>query len=115
MDLDAFRAPGGRMQGALTTAMPCASSRMTQRSRRPAAAETLRGAADCVAYPRCCGLDVSLWIRLRPCALIRSQAACAATEPITRSGSSEAQAGNTADGRLSAISGDCLSLPNLLL
>jgi hypothetical protein len=53
MDLDAFRVPGSRMQGASTTAMPCASSRMTQRSRRSAAAETLRGAAGCVAYPRC--------------------------------------------------------------
>ncbi|MEJ2744311.1 MAG: hypothetical protein P8123_01285 [bacterium] len=79
MDLDAFRAPGGRMQGA--------SSRMTQRSRWLAAAETLRDAAGCIASLRYCGLDVSLWIRHRPCALSRSQAAGVATEPITRPGS----------------------------
>ncbi len=87
MDLDAFRAPGGRMQGASTKAMPCASSRMTQRRRWPSAAETLRAAAGCVASLRCRGLDVSLWIRLRPCALSRSQAACGAPEPITRTDS----------------------------
>jgi len=90
MDLDAFRAPGGHKQGASTKAMSRASSsRKTQRGRWPSAAETLRAAAGCVASPRCRGLDVSLWIRLRPCALIRSQAPGGASEPITRTGSRE--------------------------
>jgi len=87
MDLDAFRAPGGQVQGAATKAMPCASSRRPQRRRWPPAAETLWAAAGCVAALRCCGLEVPLWVRLRPRALIRSQTTGGASEPITRTGS----------------------------
>ena len=58
MDLDAFRAPGGRMQGTATKAMSCPSSRKPQRRRRLPAAETLRAAAGYVAALRCFGLGV---------------------------------------------------------
>jgi hypothetical protein len=71
MDLDAFRVPIGQMQGVSTKAMLNTSSRMTQHGRWLIAAETLWAAAGYGAALRCCSLDVSLWIRLRLCALIR--------------------------------------------